>query len=201
MGVLPLHPRLILFSLPFRNHFKIFFERDNSLIHLIRLDKILIGINIIVINEVNICLVNRMKKYFLNRQTFLQGDKSDFGTHFHDFVLERHLIKQFRLIHLYNLLLLSLSDPALSSFLFKLFNLSLYQMIEQWLCTVFGTVESTEGVDKVFDEDLHVILILNNQIHISPPQIQRNTIPRMKWHLLQFFLAQRINVLSQDPES
>ena len=81
-----------------------------------------IGVDFVLVNKVNIGFVYSMQKHFLNRKAFLQSDKANFGSNFHYFVLKSHLIEEFALMHLFNLLLLGLPHPAFSCLLFKPLN-------------------------------------------------------------------------------
>jgi hypothetical protein len=56
-------------------------------------------------------------------------------------------------------------------------------------------------MDKVLEEPIHLLLILDHEVNISVAQLESQALPAVKWQLTELLHFHQVEVLSQHPES
>jgi hypothetical protein len=171
------------------DHFEVFLEGNDSLESLVRLHKQVVMVEFVVIDVVDVCFVNRMQEYLLDCEAPHQRHQPDLGSYPHDLVLERYLPESFHFVHFLHFLLLTVGYPVLARRLFDLLELSSNQRIQKKLGAVLRAIQGAQREDQEFQENLHLVFVLDHEINISSSKLKCNAIPRMERKLLQLLLA------------
>ena len=169
-------------------HLQVLLEGNDCLVRLVRLDVVAV-VKLVMVDVMNVGLVDRMQKDLLDRETPLQRHQAYLGSYSHDLVLEGHLLECAAFVHLVYLVLVSMRYPVLARALLELLEFFGNQGVQQRPGTVLGAVEGTEREDEELDQDLHLVLILDDEVDVSSSELQRYAIPRMEWQVLELLLA------------
>jgi hypothetical protein len=97
-------------------------------------------------------------------------------------------------------LLCRLSDEHLFlSFHILVFHLLLHD-IKHFACRVAVAVHRAKGVYEEFEQQVHVLIIFNNQVDVTVLESQRDALPRVERNIFQLANGQRVEMLPQHPE-
>ena len=148
-----------------------------------------------------VCFINSFQNEFLDCYASFEGHEAQFSPNLQYFVLSVYLFVDIFLILLDDSILIGVIQNDLARLSFQIFNTFLIDLLDQLDGRSLDAIECLEAVDQKLQEDCHLLLVFDDEVDITPLEFERYTGPRVERKVLKLVSADRINLLSQDPET
>lgn len=132
----------------------------------------------------------------------LECNEADLVSHEYDVVLVANLVEDSELAGVPDVCEDSIGNASASDVVFVRSLFLEEESVEELLASVSPAVKCPEREDEVPDEDLHVLVVLDDQVDVPVLQLQRNAVPTTQRNEF-ILLAQghRYEVLTQHPKA
>lgn len=73
--------------------------------------------------------------------------------------------------------------------------------MKKFLGWALSAIEGASFDDKIFEESIHLILILNDKVYFTMTHLYADTFPAQKWQTIELFILKAVYVLPKGPKS
>jgi hypothetical protein len=159
----------------------------------------LFGVNAHVL-DLAVAFENRRDHQLHDCHATLKGHEGNFGTDAHDQVLQVDFAEQNVFVGLLDVVHDRVADQSFSGRPFVVFDGLLVHELKHFVGGVPVSVQRPQIVDEVLQKAIHLLLVLDHQVHVAVAQLQRKALPAVKRQVLEFLGLHQVEVLPKHPK-